>query len=127
VHLVNIRCARAAQDRARVIRAELTGNDTCSWLGITARSRAPVLELCRKLIKAGVDPATTLHAYRGDTLALVVSSIGQAARLTVKTAGNGAPIFVLDSTCRGAAGPPIAPTVQARVRHQARATAAGAP
>jgi hypothetical protein len=39
------------------------------------------LALCRKLIAAGYDPTLPLHAYRGDTLALKVCSIGEGAHL----------------------------------------------
>jgi hypothetical protein len=49
--------------------------------------------MCKQLLAAGVDPATPLHAYRGDVLALRVLNIGEAARLCVKVAGNGTPIF----------------------------------
>jgi hypothetical protein len=72
-----------------VIRAELTG-DTCSIAaGITARGPSPVLALCRKLTEAGCDPRRPLHAYRGDTLCLVVRSIGEAARLEINGEGSG--------------------------------------
>jgi hypothetical protein len=35
--------------------------------------------LCRKLVAAGHDPATVMHVYRGQTLALKVRAIGEAA------------------------------------------------
>ena len=75
------------------VRAELSGSDTCTALGITAKADSPILALCRKLIEAGHDPAAPLEAYRGNTLALRVKSIGQDAALRVGTGGNGAPIF----------------------------------
>lgn len=75
---------------ANVIRAEIIG-DTCTTAKVTARSHAPVLALCRKLVEAGVDPATPLKAYRGDTLCLTVSSIGWGARHTVKDSACGTP------------------------------------
>jgi hypothetical protein len=71
--------------------AELIGSDCCSALGITARSKAPVLALCRSLIKAGQDPIRPLHAYRGDVLCLRVRSIGQAAQLTAEDDRHGRP------------------------------------
>jgi hypothetical protein len=74
---------------SQTIRAALTGDDTCAALGITVRSSSPVLSLCRKLIDAGHDPSTPLEAYRGDTLALRVKSIGQGARLEVNGEGTG--------------------------------------
>ena len=66
------------------IHATLIGSNCCEALGITARGYAPVLELCRALVKAGPDPGRPLHAYRGDVLALKVQSIGEGARLTVR-------------------------------------------
>jgi hypothetical protein len=71
------------------IRAELTGSDTCSALGITVKSESPVLGLCRKLIEAGHDPATPVKAYRGDTLCLRLRSIGEAAALEISSKGTG--------------------------------------
>jgi hypothetical protein len=52
--------------------------------------------MCRKLIAAGHDPATPLEAYRGPILCLRVRSIGEGAKLTVKTMGNGAPGFIVE-------------------------------
>jgi hypothetical protein len=66
------------------IRATLVGSNCCEALGITARGYAPVLDLCRALVKADHDPRRPLHAYRGDVLALKVRSIGEGARLTVR-------------------------------------------
>src|SRR5262249_39666935 len=43
-------------------RAELRGDDICDACGITVRSSAPVLALCRKLIEAGHDPPGPLWA-----------------------------------------------------------------
>ena len=64
------------------IRAELSGSDTCSAAGITARANAPVLAMCRHLVAAGHDPATRLEAYRGDVLCLTVRTIGEGAQRT---------------------------------------------
>jgi hypothetical protein len=82
-----------ARHQRSTIRAELSGSDTCTALGITAQSPSPVLTLCRQLVEAGHDPATPLDAYRGEALALRVRSIDQAARLRIGTSGSGAPIF----------------------------------
>jgi hypothetical protein len=90
------------------VRADLIGSDTCSGGGITATSAAPVLALCRTLLAAGLDPDAAMEVYRAGTLALRVRSLREGAQLTVKTAGNGAPIFAVDAACRGAAAPPIA-------------------
>ena len=73
-----------------VIRVELTstGIDTCTAANITAHSQTPVLTLCRKMIGAGIDPATELQVFRGDTLALTIRNIGEAAKLTVRESGT---------------------------------------
>lgn len=70
----------------QTIRAELTGSDHCSALGIVSRS---ALALCRALIEAGRNPNRALHAYRGDVLALAVRSIGEGARLRIASHGVG--------------------------------------
>jgi hypothetical protein len=72
-----------------LIRAELTGGDTCSAAGITVKSPTPVLEMCRKLIAAGHDPGLPLDAYRGATVCLHVRSIGEAAALEIASRGTG--------------------------------------
>jgi hypothetical protein len=72
-----------------VIRAELTGDDTCSALGVTIKSSSPVLALCGKLVDAGHSPATPLDAWRGNVLCLRIRFIGEAARLEVGSGGTG--------------------------------------
>jgi hypothetical protein len=72
-----------------VVRSELTGDDTCSALGFTAKSSSPVLALCRQLVEAGHDPSIPLEAWRGDVLCLRVRSIGEAAGLEVNARGTG--------------------------------------
>ena len=57
---------------------------------------SPVLAMCRALVAAGYDPTTPLHAYRGATLCLAVRSIGEGARLAVKAAGHGPPVFAVE-------------------------------
>ena len=59
----NIRQERFAQ---APIRAELIGSDRCEADGIAAYGYAPVFDLCRKLVAAGVNPASPLEAWRGD-------------------------------------------------------------
>lgn len=89
------------------IRAQIINSGEASAKGVTARGPSPVLALCRKLVEAGFDPGRPLHAYRDDMLALRVRSIGEGARLTVKTAGNGAPVFARECTQGGATAPPV--------------------
>ena len=92
------------------IHATLIGSNCCEALGITARGYAPVLELCRALVKAGHDSRRPLHAYRGDVLALEVRSIGEGARLAVREDRAG-PRFV--------AWEPFPRRVEAGVREKA--------
>jgi hypothetical protein len=72
-----------------VVRSELTGDNTCSALGFTAKSFSPVLALCRQLVEAGHDPSMPLEAWRGDVLCLRVRSIGEAAGLEINPRGTG--------------------------------------
>jgi hypothetical protein len=102
-----------------VITARLDGSDTCTALGLTARSSSPVLDLSRKLVGAGYDPAIPMHIYRGDTLALRIRSIGEAARLEIRGDGIG-----FRPSAKMGAGPPIAPNAPARTEHRARPGAA---
>ena len=83
------------------IRAYLTGATTCAAAGISVTNSTPVLSLCRRLLEAGHEPATRLDVYRGATLALTVRSIGEAAQLIVKTAGNGNPVFAREPQAAG--------------------------
>jgi hypothetical protein len=78
-------------ENRQAVCAELFGSDCCSALGITARGNAPVLALCRALIKAGQDPDRPLLAYRGDMLCLRVRSIGEGAQLTIEDDRRGRP------------------------------------
>jgi hypothetical protein len=59
-------------DIPNTICAELIGSTTATAAGISVTAYAPVLELCRRLVAAGRDPAAPLRAYRGDVLALRV-------------------------------------------------------
>jgi hypothetical protein len=88
--------------REQAIRAELVGSDHCAALGITARS---LLELSRKLVANGHDPAMPIEAWRGNILCLRARSIGEAARLRIATHGVG---FERLPECT--AGPPVRQT-----------------
>jgi hypothetical protein len=112
--------ARAKFDGATlaVLTARLVGSDTATALDLTAQSTSPVLHLARKLVAAGHDPALPLHAYRGGTLAVLVRSIGEAARLEINAYGTGF------RPHRGAdAGSPAAPIAPARTKHRTRRAA----
>ena len=86
--------SNAIDPRRLALCADLVGSNICTAPGIIARSYAPVLALCRRLIEAGIDPDRPLHVYRGDTLALVVRSIAEGARLAVGDNRLGHPRFV---------------------------------
>ncbi len=81
--------AEKSQGQAWVIHAEIAGDDFAAAEGVSARGHAPVLRLCRALIEAGVDPRRPLHAYRGNTLCLIVRSIGAGAGLRIASHGVG--------------------------------------
>ena len=82
---------RSNHSTQAIIRAELIDSDRCSALGMTARSTAPVLALCRQLVEAGHDPAIPLEAWRNDVLCLRIRSIGEGAQLTVEDDRHGRP------------------------------------
>jgi hypothetical protein len=75
--------AETSLQQVRVIHAEIVGADQCHAEGHRVRGAAPVLAICRKLIAAGLDAGRPLHAYRGNTLCLVVRSIGRGAELVI--------------------------------------------
>jgi len=78
-----------ARHQTQPIRAELVGSYHCTACGLTAQGETPILAICRALIAAGHDPATPLLVYRGNTVALTISSIGDAATLEVNGKGTG--------------------------------------
>jgi hypothetical protein len=75
------------------IRAEISKSYQCDAEGYTVKTSACVLAMCRKLVEAGFDPATPLHAYRGDVLCLTVSSIAWGAKHTVGDNRFGTPVL----------------------------------
>lgn len=95
------------------VSAQIIGSERCSAEGHTGRGSSPVLALCRKLVKAGLDPDLPLHAYRGDILCLTVRSIGEGARLTVKERQNGPALEIWRPFCSPRGSPRIAPTNRA--------------
>jgi len=75
---------RPSQSYSRRPRARALGVEVIA----PRSSDAVVCALCRRLVEAGHDPATAMEVYRGQTLALHVRSIGEAAKLTVKETGG---------------------------------------
>jgi hypothetical protein len=112
VHAPLTRRKRPAQrGRARdPIRVELIGTNSAAAQKMVVTSAAPILGLCRALVAGGHDPATSLEAYRGDTLCVRIRSIGQAAQFEPSPSGVG---FVRRHS-RLRAAPSIAATEAAR-------------
>jgi hypothetical protein len=79
--------------QACAVHAELIGSDQASAAGVTARSHAPVVNLCRQLLAAGINPfrtndAALLRFFIGtiavllDPLAVVLLLAATVARIT---------------------------------------------
>jgi hypothetical protein len=107
------------EDRPSII-CTITGPDTAAACGLAARAAAPVLALCRFLVEAGYDPGERLEAYRGSTLCLTVSSIGEGARLAVRDNKWGSPRL------RKIAKPSMAAASSMRSREEAATSIGGA-
>jgi hypothetical protein len=73
-----------------VIIAQLVGSNIAIVDNITGRG---ALDLCRRLIVAGVDPDAELHCYRDGVIALRIKSVGAGAKLTVQETASGGPRF----------------------------------
>jgi hypothetical protein len=91
----------------QAIRAELIGADRCTAAGYATRSTTPILAMCRKLVGTGVNPATPLECYRGETLAITVASIALGASLELNGHGTG-----FRTLHKGGEAPPIAPMAE---------------
>jgi hypothetical protein len=105
-----------AHAATQIIIARLDGSDRAAADGVCVVGSSPVLALCRALVEAGFDPAAALHVFRGDVLALLVRSIGEAARLEVASSGIGFTAL--------RRRPPAAPNAPAATGHRARREAA---
>ena len=81
-------------EEAKAIKAEIYKLNQAEAEGIVAVGKAPVLNLCRKLIAAGHDPGSRLEAYRGSTLCLHVRRLDEGAALAVRENDQVGPIFV---------------------------------
>src|SRR5262249_49670248 len=69
--------------------AQLIKSDRCSAEGLEVRANGPALAMCRKLLEAGYDPDRPLHCFRGETLAMKISSIAYGARYSVSEPSTG--------------------------------------
>jgi hypothetical protein len=101
VHCGGHESSKPSFQTTQPVRAELSGSDTCTALGITAIGTSPVLKLCRQLLANGLDPDTAVEVYRKGIIALRVRSIAEAAGLEVNSTGTD---FV---SCRPRAASPV--------------------
>jgi hypothetical protein len=76
-----------------MIACQFEGDDICRAADFEVRGYAPALDMCRRLLAEGFDPATPLEVYRGDVLCLRISSIGYGAGLCVEDDKIGRPRF----------------------------------
>jgi len=93
----------------QVIRGELLGSNRCLPAGYVTRGTTPILAMCRRLIEADYDPTTPLHCYRGETLCLLVRSIGEAATLEPNSGGTCFTRRRIRRRTTVRAAPPVAP------------------
>ena len=93
-----------------MIRAELSSDTIAVSCAIEIKSPSPVLALCRRLIEEGCLSSTPMEAYRGDTLALHVRSIGEAAALEVQHERFVKPKRRLTAPSMKSHGPVLTPT-----------------
>jgi hypothetical protein len=73
------------------ITARLIGSGTATANGIEAPG---VFDLCRRLLAAGADPAASLVCWRGNIVALRITSIGAGAKYTIRETSNDGPRVV---------------------------------
>lgn len=99
---------RRLEDR-RAIRVELIGSNRAEAMGLVAVGSAPLCQLCRRLIRAGVNPDAPVEAFRNGILALRARSLLAAAQLTVKDGSSGPPRFVPYRSAYGGVPARIAP------------------
>jgi hypothetical protein len=105
----------------QMIRAELIKSETASACGLVAKGGSPVIKLCQMLVAAGHDPSSPMQVYRGDTLALKVRSIGEAAGLVAASNGYGfarAPAMRTAAPMRSPDPPAVSSTRPTRKAHR---------
>ena len=98
------------QPLSTALLAEAIGSHRCECeaFSIVGTGYSPILNLCRSLLAAGVDPDAALIVYRKGILSLRIRSIREGARLVVKDDGNtGRPRFINDYSQTRAATSPI--------------------
>jgi hypothetical protein len=103
----NNRSAHPLQAALSPIGAQLAGSNICIARSIRVDSVAPVLDLCRRLVAAGYDPATPLQCYRFATLCLRIRSIGEAAGFELSARGTGFVRYRIEHTVPVRPAPPM--------------------
>ena len=96
--------------RLKRIIAQFIKSDRCTAEGLEVRASAPGLAMCRKLLEAGYDPDRPLHCFRGETLAMKISSIAYGARYSVSEPSTGSGVRLVpysDGPQKSGAAPPI--------------------
>src|SRR5215472_12702791 len=96
--------------RPKPIIAQFVESNRCSAEGLEVRANAPGLAMCRKLLEAGYDPDRKLHCFRGETLAMKISSIAYGARYSVSEPSIGSGVRLVsysDGPQKSGAAPPI--------------------
>lgn len=82
-----------SQVELKPVKVYLVGMREAEADGFCASGETPILNLCRQLIEAGYDADRAVYVYRGDALAMTISSLGYGARLRVKERNDGRPVF----------------------------------
>jgi hypothetical protein len=86
--------SKLSTNPTQAIRTVLSGSTEAAALGLVARTHAPVLELCRRLLTSGANPSAPLECFRHGVLCLVVRSVSGGAVLAVQDDRFGHPRFV---------------------------------
>lgn len=77
-----------------MIEAIKTGPGTVSAEGITVSHRAPTMELCRALVRAGHEDGPMVVRYPDGRVLITVPSIVEAAKWTIEENSSHGPTFV---------------------------------
>jgi hypothetical protein len=83
------------QPLSTALLAEAIGSHRCECeaFSIVGTGYSPILNLCRSLLAAGVDPDAALIVYRKGILSLRIRSIREGAKVAVEDAESGTPRF----------------------------------
>jgi hypothetical protein len=79
--------ARIPAGRAEPLHGDLQGEYAARCDGVEVSASSPATALCRELVARGHDPDVGLILHRGDVEALIIASIGAAARVEASGLG----------------------------------------